>query len=121
MPELVAARGVIEAFHALIRGRDAAGLDAWIEAARASPAESFANGVAADRAAVAAAIETPCSNGQTEGQICRLKTRGGSDAEGAWTVMMNGMGGMGLIGFLVLIVLVLAIIALVKYVGGGRR
>jgi transposase len=74
VPELVAARGVIDAFHALIRGRDVAGLDPWIEAARASPVESFAKGVAADRAAVAAAIETPWSNGQTEGQICRLKT-----------------------------------------------
>lgn len=74
IPDLVAARGVADAFHALIRGRDGAGLDAWIETALASPLESFAKGVAADRATVAAAIETPWSNGQTEGQICRLKT-----------------------------------------------
>jgi transposase len=73
-PDLVAARGVTDAFHALIRSRDATGLDAWIETALASPLESFAKGVAADRAAIAAAIETPWSNGQTEGQICRLKT-----------------------------------------------
>lgn len=74
VPDLVAARGVADAFHALIRARDGAGLDAWIETALASPLESFAKGVAADRAAIAAAIETPWSNGQTEGQICRLKT-----------------------------------------------
>ena len=74
VPDLVAARGVTDAFHALIRGRDAAGLDTWIETALTSPLESFAKGVAADRAAIAAAIETPWSNGQTEGQICRLKT-----------------------------------------------
>ena len=74
VPELVAARGVADAFHALIRERDVAGLNAWIEAALTSPLASFAKGVAADRAAVAAAIETPWSNGQTEGQICRLKT-----------------------------------------------
>ena len=74
VPDLIAARGVTDTFHALIRGRDAAGLDAWIESALASPLESFAKGVATDRSAVAAAIETPWSNGQTEGQICRLKT-----------------------------------------------
>ncbi|MFO7857113.1 MAG: ISL3 family transposase, partial [Paracoccaceae bacterium] len=74
VPDLVAARGVTDAFHALIRGRDAAGLDARIKSALASPLESFAKGVATDRSAIAAAIETPWSNGQTEGRICRLKT-----------------------------------------------
>ncbi|MGM0583831.1 MAG: hypothetical protein ACQEUZ_04195 [Pseudomonadota bacterium] len=44
-----------------------------IVAALASPVAGIAKGVAADRAAVTAAIETPWSNGQTEGQICRLK------------------------------------------------
>lgn len=73
-PEIVAARDGADAFHALIRKRDAAGLDAWIETALASPVASFAKGVAADRAAIAAAIAQPWSNGQTEGQICRLKT-----------------------------------------------
>jgi transposase len=34
---------------------------------------SFANGVIKDRAAVNAAIATPWSNGQTEGQITKLK------------------------------------------------
>ena len=74
VPDLVAARGVGDAFHALIRGRDAAGLDAWIESALASPLESFAKGVVADRSAVIAAIETPWSNRPTERRICRMTT-----------------------------------------------
>ncbi len=73
-PEIVAARDLVDAFHALIRKGDGAGLDAWIETALASPVASFARGVAADRAAIAASIEQPWSNGQTEGKICRLKT-----------------------------------------------
>jgi transposase len=73
-PDIVAARDLVDAFHALIRKGDAAGLDAWISSALASPIASFAKRVAADRAAIAAAIEQPWSNGQTEGQICRLKT-----------------------------------------------
>ncbi len=64
VPALVAARGVTDAFDALIRGCDAASLDAWIETALASPLESFAKGVATDRSAIAAAIETPWSNGK---------------------------------------------------------
>ena len=73
-PDIVAAHDVVDAFHALIRKRDPSGLDAWISAALASPVASFAKGVTADRAAIAAAIELPWSSGQTEGQICRLKT-----------------------------------------------
>jgi len=45
----------------------------WIEAARPSLVASFANGVAKDEAAVRAAITLPWSNGQTEGQITKLK------------------------------------------------
>ena len=41
--------------------------------ARASLVASFANGVTKDRAAVCAAIALPWSNGQTEGQITKLK------------------------------------------------
>ena len=48
--------------------------DAWIESPLTSPLKSFAKGVAADRSAIAAAIEMSRSNGQTLGQICRLKT-----------------------------------------------
>ncbi|MGF1552157.1 MAG: transposase, partial [Paracoccaceae bacterium] len=73
VPALVAARQATEAFHRLVRGRDSEGLDAWLTGALASPVASVANGIVADRAAVAAAIALPWSNGQTEAQICRLK------------------------------------------------
>jgi transposase len=45
----------------------------WIERARAGLVASFASGVAKDEAAVRAAITSVWSNGQTEGQITRLK------------------------------------------------
>lgn len=74
VPQLVAARDVAEAFHRLIRGRDPTGLDTWLETALSSPVGAFAQGIAADRDAVPAAIALPWSNGRTEGRICRLKT-----------------------------------------------
>ena len=48
-------------------------LDGWIEQAKASLIAPLARGVAKDKAAVRAAITEPWSNGQTEGQINRLK------------------------------------------------
>jgi len=48
-------------------------LDLWLERACASLVASFANGVIKDKAAVNAAITTSWSNGQTEGQITKLK------------------------------------------------
>ena len=44
-----------------------------MERARASLVASFARGVTNDEVAVRAAITSPWSNGQTEGQITRLK------------------------------------------------
>jgi transposase len=72
-PSLVEAREVIAAFQAMIRKKALADLDIWIERARSGLVASFANGVAKDRAAVAAAIASPWSNGQTDGQITKLK------------------------------------------------
>jgi transposase len=57
----------------MIRRKTEAGLTPWIERARASLVASFASGVTKDEAAVRAAITLPWSNGQTEGQITRLK------------------------------------------------
>lgn len=57
----------------MIRRGAAAELSPWIERARASLVASFARGVMIDEAAVRAAITSPWSNGQTEGQITRLK------------------------------------------------
>ena len=73
VPALVEARELIANFQAMIRNKTVAALTPWIERARASLVASFARGVANDEAAVRAAIALPWSNGQTEGQITRLK------------------------------------------------
>lgn len=72
-PLLVEAREIIAAFQAMVRKKSLADLEPWIERARASLVASFANGVIKDEAAVRAAITSPWSNGQTEGQITKLK------------------------------------------------
>jgi len=73
VPELVAARKAIGAFQSMIRSKSAAKLDDWLAIAKGSLIGSFANGVEKDRAAVSNAIISQWSNGQTEGQITRLK------------------------------------------------
>ena len=57
----------------MIRSKSAAKLDDWLAIAKGSLIRSFANGVEKDQAAVSNAIVSPWSNGQTEGQITRLK------------------------------------------------
>jgi transposase len=69
----VEAREVIAAFHTMIRKKAHADLDQWLERACASLVTSFANGIIKDKAAINAAIATSWSNGQTEGQITKLK------------------------------------------------
>jgi transposase len=73
VPLLVEAREVIAAFHTMIRKKATADLDCWLERALTSLVASFANGVIKDKAAVSAAISSSWSNGQTEGQITKLK------------------------------------------------
>lgn len=73
VPLLVEAREIIGAFQATIRKKSLDDLEPWLERARSSLIASFANGVAKDQAAISAAITSPWSNGQTEGQITRLK------------------------------------------------
>jgi transposase len=73
MPLLVEAREVIAEFHPMIRRKSRVDLDAWLERARATLLAAFANGITNDRAAVSAAITMGWSNGQTEGQITKLK------------------------------------------------
>ena len=73
VPILVQARTLIDRFHAMIRKRTEAALDPWIAEARTSLIASFATGIKNDRTAVHAAITEPWSNGQTEGQITKLK------------------------------------------------
>jgi transposase len=73
VPAVMAARDLVDRFHALVRRRMPQELDAWIGAASESALASFAAGIASDRAAVRAALTQPWSNGQTEGQITKLK------------------------------------------------
>ena len=73
IPGLADARNLVERFQAIIRTKLATELDGWIEQARVSLIAPLARGVAKDVAAIRAAITEPWSNGQTEGQITRLK------------------------------------------------
>jgi transposase len=75
-PQVQLAYDLTERFTALIRERQAVALDAWLAAASTSglpELERFAVGLARDKVAVMAAASLPYSNGQTEGQITRLK------------------------------------------------
>jgi len=73
VPALVAARELFDRFQAMIRQRNSADLLSWLQDAASSLLASFARGLRADEQAVAAAIMDPWSNGQTEGQITKLK------------------------------------------------
>lgn len=48
-------------------------LDPWLQRAQTSLVGPFANGVAKDKVAVSAAVSSTWSNGQTEGQITKLR------------------------------------------------
>lgn len=63
-------------FRAMIRNHEAPTLDSWLNACAASNISdlmTFATGIRHDYAAVRAALATRWSNGQTEGQVNRLK------------------------------------------------
>ena len=53
--------------HVIEHGRE------WLDRAARSLISAFANGLIKDKNAVQAAIALTWSNGQTEGQICKLK------------------------------------------------
>lgn len=73
VPTLVEARTLVDGFQAIVRKKLVADLDPWIATASSSLIASFASGIIRDKAAVSAAISEPWSNGQTEGQITKLK------------------------------------------------
>jgi transposase len=73
VPALVEARAIVAEFHTMLRDRDIFSLGPWLPRARSSLIASFARGVLNDEPAVQAAISSSWSNGQTEGQITRLK------------------------------------------------
>jgi transposase len=70
---LAEARDILAEFQAIIRRKALPALDAWLDRAARSLIAAFANGIIKDRDAVQAAITSVWSNGQTEGQICKLK------------------------------------------------
>ena len=73
VPPLVEARTLIERFQVMVRNKLVTDIDPWIATASRSLIASFARGIIKDKAAVCAAITEPWSNGQTEGQITKLK------------------------------------------------
>jgi transposase len=75
--EFTAMRRLAMRFRGLLRGGTAEGLDAWLIDARASgiyAMQRFAKAIRQDLEAVRNAMSEPWSNGQTEGQINKLKT-----------------------------------------------
>ena len=73
VPELVTGRDLIDGFQMMIRSKAGGALETWIRDAAGSLLGSFVKGIVADKKAIAAAIVEPWSNGQTEGQITKLK------------------------------------------------
>lgn len=73
VPTLAAARDLMEQFHRMFPLRDANSLGLWVTEASASLLAWFGRGIVADLAAVRAALTEAWSNGQTAGQITKLK------------------------------------------------
>ena len=76
-PDVEKAVQLVQQFRRLVTQRLAAELDGWLTSAAAADApvelQRFATGLKVDFAAVRAALSLPWSNGQTEGQVNRLK------------------------------------------------
>ena len=74
--ELTHVQQLVQQGMAMIRQRQAADLDAWLQAYQASPSvelQNFVDVLQRDYAAVKAALTLPWSNGPVEGHINRLK------------------------------------------------
>jgi transposase len=75
--EIRRASEIVRDFSDMIRNRDRAKWECWLENATAPTApraiRSFASNLKKDAAAIKAALELPWSNGQLEGQINKLK------------------------------------------------
>ncbi len=74
LPALATARRLTERFTDMVRNAREDALEIWLDEAKESLLGAFARGLRRDQAAVAAALRLPWPNGQTEGQINRLKT-----------------------------------------------
>ncbi|MGI4790084.1 MAG: transposase [Janthinobacterium lividum] len=76
-PPLREAQTLVQQFIRMVRDRQAAELSAWLEQSQHSQCSElrlFGLGLRQDLAAVTAALSSEWSNGQTEGQVNRLKT-----------------------------------------------
>jgi len=74
--EIAAATSLAQRFQDMLRQREGAALEGWLEDASESgigPFKHFAASLRRDEAAVRAALEQPWSNGQLEAQVNRLK------------------------------------------------
>lgn len=75
-PALAQAQMLSLKFCRLVRERAVGGFASWLEtvcACEIAELKGFAKGLVQDRAAVEAALSSPWSNGQVEGQVNRLK------------------------------------------------
>jgi transposase len=72
-PAIGAAVDQARAFVTMVREKDAARLEPWLEGARGGPLGGFAEGLRRDRAAVEAACRLPWSTGPVKGRIAKLK------------------------------------------------
>jgi transposase len=76
VPEIEISHKLVKEFHQMMINRQSEGFKRWLAKARASGIGElvwFANGVEQDRAPVEKAFESEWSQGQTEGQVNRLK------------------------------------------------
>ena len=74
--DIATAYHLAQDFMVMVRERQAAALERWLDRAATSAIPeigSFMAGLQRDKAAVLAALELPWSNGQVEGEINRLK------------------------------------------------
>jgi transposase len=75
-PVVATTRDVVQSFFALLHNRQGDRLDGWLERADTCGVRelaAFAQGIRRDYQAIRAACELPWSQGQTEGQVNRLK------------------------------------------------
>ena len=73
VPDLAAACALTGRFANMVRNGEHDNLEEWLSEAGGSLLASLARGLNADKHAVLAALREPWSNGQTEGQINKLK------------------------------------------------
>lgn len=75
-PDVAAIYPLVQKFSTMVRRREAEGFEGWLKDSLSCGVkgfETFAIGLRREQSAVEAALSLPYSNGQTEGQVNRLK------------------------------------------------